>query len=110
MAYVLSTDSTVSCGHSPGEVATSSQAKLTVNGAAVLLADSISGKSVSGCPQSSSNTSPCLHGGAPLPSSLATKLTAGGAPVVLDALSGPTDGSPPGTMSASNVQQKLSVS
>lgn len=110
MPAVLTTASTVGCGHDPGQVSTSSAAKLTVSGAAVLLQDSIAGKSVSGCGTTpSSSTSQCVTVSSVI-SGLAQKLTAGGAPVALATVVGLTDGVPPGALKTSNVQSKLTTS
>jgi hypothetical protein len=109
MPAVLTTASTVGCGHDPGSVATSSSAKLTVAGAPALVAASIVGKTVSGCstPQTGSNKLCTSVTG--VTSGLAGKLTAGGAPVVLSTLVGATDGAPPGTLNAKLVQSKLTA-
>ena len=109
MPAVLTTGSTVGCGHDPGRVTTSSSAKLTVKGEPVLLETSIVGKSVSGCSTAqSSSTSPCKSV-VSLASGRATKLTAGGRPVVLSTLAGATDGVPAGPLKASGVQTKLTA-
>jgi hypothetical protein len=111
MPAVLTTTSTVGCGHDPGRVATASAAKLRVAGAAVLRVDSIAGKAVSGCPTPSSNsTKPCTAA-VGVTGGIATKLTAAGAPVVLATITGTTDGvaTPPGLLKASGVQTKLTA-
>jgi hypothetical protein len=115
MAGVLTTASTVLCGpdvppNHGGTVAVSSTAKLKVNGNPVLIKSSIAGKSVGGCktPQSNS-TKPCTTVSSVL-SGEASKLKAGGSPVMLDStLSGQTDGAPPGTLSASAGQNRLTA-
>jgi hypothetical protein len=127
MASVLTTASKVLCGPVPshgGKVAVASTAKLRVQDASdqqfhpVLVADSIEGKSISGCatpPASDASgptAEPCLFvskvpqvpppGVTPPPppnepgvitAGMATKLTVnGGTPVMLDTLKGFTDG------------------
>jgi len=115
MAGVLTTASAVLCGpdvapNHGGKVSVASAAKLTVNGAPVLLKSSIAGKTVGGCktPQSNS-TKPCASV-ASVSTGEAAKLKAGGSPVMLDSsLGGQTDGAPPGPLSASAGQGKLSA-
>ncbi|MGW0202990.1 hypothetical protein [Nonomuraea sp. NPDC003201] len=112
MAYILTKASTVRCGpQAPhtGTVVTDSAAKLTVGGSPVLVADSIKGQDITGCKQTGNNITPCLKADAPLPPSLATKLTTGGAPVVLSTLSGSTNGTPPGVMSATGGPEKVAA-
>jgi hypothetical protein len=109
MPAVLTTGSTVGCGHSPGKVSTSSTAKLRVGTDAVLIETSIKGKSVSSCStQTTDKTSPCKTVSS-VASGLATKLTAGGKPVALATIVGVTDGVPPGSLSATAAQTKLTA-
>ncbi len=114
MSKVITTASTVRCGalsggQHGGTVATTSDARLTVGGAAVVAADGVAGKSVSGCQTPSTNSSqPCknvlvVSGG------LASKLTVGGRPVVLADVAGSSDGVPPGTLAADAAQDKLTA-
>src|SRR4051812_16396711 len=102
MPSVLTTGSTVLCGpntggYHGGRVATTSSAKLTVNGAPVLLRSGIGPTLSFVCKTpSSTSTKPCTSVTA-ITQGDATKLTVGGAPVMLDSLAGKTDGAPPGT-------------
>jgi len=90
-----------------GQVATTSSAKLKVNGAPVLTASGI-GPAVSGCKTpSSSPLKRCIS--VSILSGSATKLKTAGSPVMLDSLSGTTDGSPPGKVPASAKQDKLTA-
>jgi hypothetical protein len=85
-----------------GTVGVSSTAKLAVNGAPVLLAASVAGKTVAGCPVTddpNTSTKHCTSVASVL-SGPATRLTVGGKPVVLDTLTGTTDGTPPPTGAA----------
>lgn len=117
MAGVLTTASTVLCGpnvppNHGGQVTVASTAKLTVNGNPVLFKSSVAGKAVppGACktPQSNS-TKPCTSVSSVLGGE-AGKLNAGGNPVLLDStLSGLTDGNPPGPLSATADQSKLSA-
>ena len=96
MAYVLTTGSSVECGHS-GKVATSGAAKLKVNGDRVLQKSGVGGKSVSGCSlkDTSDNSGPLTtmcRNVTTVTAGEATKLKVSGAPVVLDTLAGGTDG------------------
>jgi len=112
MPRVLTTASEVLCGkltasNHGGVVATTSSAKLKVNGAAVLLKTGI-GPSVSDCTTpSTSSSKPCAS--ATITSGEASKLTAGGSPVMLAALKGTADGVPPGAVLASAKQNKLTA-
>lgn len=112
MSVALTTSSRVTCS-SNGTVQTSSGAKLTVNGAPVLLASGIAGKPIAGCthPTSSSPTATPCTTVASLSGGMSTKLTAGGAPVVLDSVGGLGDAvNPPDTISAQAQQTKLTAS
>jgi hypothetical protein len=97
MANVLTTLSTVTCGHPPGKVQVQSQAKLAVGGGRVLVQAGIKDQTVADCgtkPASDAagpTAAPCktvskVGGGR------STKLRAGGQPVMLDTLAGSTDG------------------
>ncbi len=112
MAKVLTTASTVECGHT-GIVTTVSTAKLSVNRAPVLTTASIAGKAISGCvtvPPPQTNK-PCTLATA-VSAGQAVKLTVGRQPVMLDTLAGTTDGvssvKPP-ALSATAAQTKLSA-
>jgi len=112
MPNVLTTASEVLCdkltgSNHGGAIATSSSAKLKVNGAAVLLRTGI-GSSVSGCKTpSTSSSKPCVS--ATISGGEASKLTAGGRPVMLDSLKGTTDGVPSGTVPGLAKQDKLTA-
>ena len=112
MAEVLTTGSTVDCGHT-GTVSTSGASKLKVAGNAVLLEDGVSGKSVSACvTQNVTNTGmkQCTTVTS-VTMGKATKLKVGGAPVLLSSLKGATDGtvggSPQMLLKATAGQTKL---
>jgi hypothetical protein len=97
MPAVLTTASAVECDHG-GSVATSSSAKLSVDGNPVLVyPSSVMGKAVAGCttvPASDSSGTThitCTAVGPVTPGS-ANKLTVGGQPVALDTLGGETNG------------------
>lgn len=131
MAGVLTTASTVTCGHAPGNVSTTSAAKLTVNGQPVLLKSSIDGKPVGACSTppaaepSGPTAAPCVlvtstplvPPAPPTPGVTggeATKLTAGGSKVMLDTLEGKTNGmvakaSPQSLLQATAIQNKLTA-
>lgn len=124
MAKVLTTASSVSCGHGQGKVQSSSGAKLKVNGAAVLLKSSIDGKSVNACgivPAADASATPthvkCTAVGPPpgVSAGESTKLRAGGSPVMLDTLAGKTNGmdnkvTPLTALAATAGQTKLTAS
>ena len=100
MPNVLTTSSTVGCGHLPpppgsGVVQVQSTAKLRVAGAPVLLVDSIANKPVTTgtCGIVVSQTNVKCTKVAAVTAGAATKLTVGKNPVVLDTtLKGSTDG------------------
>ena len=119
MAGVLTLASNVTCGHAPGKVATSSSAKLTVAGSAVLVRTSIEGHAVGGC-----GTVPSSDASGPIDVTCltvtsvtggeATKLKAAGNPVVLDTLAGDTSGlvakNPAKALAGTAGQTKLTAS
>jgi hypothetical protein len=114
MRQVLTTQSTVRCGHippTPGTVTTTSVAKLKVNGSPVLLESSVVGQGVvlCGTPQVQGNkicTKVMSVANIPPP-----KLAVAGAPVLVDSIKGTTDGqvggTPQATLAATANQSKL---
>jgi hypothetical protein len=96
VSNVLTTQSTIPCGHG-GAVQVTSTAKLTVNGGPALLLDGISGKPIAGClttPASDASgptAKQCLNVTS-VGAGAAGKLTAGGSPVMLDTVTGGSDG------------------
>ncbi|AIE86497.1 hypothetical protein [Fimbriimonas ginsengisoli] len=95
MPYVLTVNSTVQCAHG-AKIALTSDAKLSVGGAKVLLLAGIQGATVNGCTNPTDpNTSSLTCATVATATGTATKLTVGGKPVVLDSLSGTTNGTPP---------------
>ena len=119
---MLTINSTVECGASPvhgGTVATSSSAKLTVNGKSVVMKSSVEGKSISGCqikPKADSSgptDKPCDSVSA-VTLGESQKLTVGGHSVLRDDLAGTTNGlvtkvTPQTALRASANQSKLSA-
>jgi hypothetical protein len=117
MADVLTTSSTVGCGHGSSEVATSSTAKLKVEGSPVLLKSSIENQSVKPgtCATPISQTSKKCTTVKSVTAGEATKLKAGGAAAMLATLKGSTDGMVGGTtpqllLKATANQSKLTAS
>jgi hypothetical protein len=115
MAAVLTMASSVTCGHGPGKVQTSSAQKLTVGGNPVLVKASIAGRSVSGCttpsdPNSGSVTCTAVTA---VTAGDSTKLTAGSGAVTLASLAGGTNGTvsstPQTLLSATAGQTKLTA-
>jgi hypothetical protein len=96
MPQVLTTLSTIPCGHG-GAVVVVSGAKLTVHGAPVLLLDGIANKGIAGCltapaaDASGPTAAPCLTVTG-VGSGAATTLTVGGSPVMLDTVTGGSNG------------------
>ena len=109
MPFVLTTGSTVLCGHGATVTPTSS-AKLTVAGEAVLLENTAPTWSFdTNCGQTASGQTKCaaittVSGGA------SSKLSVGGIPVLTDSLSAVTTGAPANTdLSATAGQNKMEV-
>jgi hypothetical protein len=114
MPKVLTTGSNVTCGHE-GTVATSSTAKLKINGQPVLLQEGIVGKTVENCltpTVSNPTSSPCASVSS-VDKGNATKLTGGGNAVMLETLTGGTNGVVSGNaqtfLSATAGQSKLTT-
>ncbi|MFI8234976.1 hypothetical protein ACIGDI_39905 [Streptomyces sp. NPDC085900] len=114
MGKVLTTASTVPCGHVPpppqppapggpppppsppvpGTFTVQSTSKLTVQGDPVLVEASIHQATITNCPNTVSPAKPCTHVLA-VNSGQSVKLRTSGAPVMLDQLTFTTDCSPP---------------
>jgi hypothetical protein len=98
MANVLTTNSTVQCSHQ-GAVATTSQEKLRVRGAPVLVEGSVVDARVDSC----GNDPKCTIVKT-VTRGKAAKLRSGGQPVLLQSIEGTTNA---GTLSATAEQNKL---
>jgi hypothetical protein len=116
MAKVLTTDSSVTCGHK-GKVRTEGAKLLKVNGKPVLLESGVVRKAIPGPPDpdacttvedTSKGTKKCGSVQS-LMAGQAKKLTVKGSPVLLDTLKGTTDGTPPGTLEVSVEHEKLTA-
>jgi hypothetical protein len=116
MRKVLTTQSTVTCGHippTPGTVQTESSAKLKVDGHPVLLESSVVGKRVVGCgtvPPPASNAR-CAKVNT-VENTPPPKLTVDGSSVLVDTIKGATEGQvggvkPQRLLSATANQSKL---
>ena len=108
MPTVLTTGSTVKCSHQ-GTATLSSTAKLTVGTKSVLLSTDFASWPIAGCTQTGGPPTPCTSI-VSVAAGAATKLTVGGVAVLLDTLSGPTNGAPPGTVGATAGHTKLTAS
>ncbi len=109
MSDVLTLASSVTCQFQ-GTVATSSSAKLTVQGQAVLLIASVAGAAISGCQHpSSSSSSPCVTVAA-VTGTPSTVLTAGNAGVLTAVVGTGTSTPTPDTLSAVAQQALLTAS
>jgi hypothetical protein len=64
---------------------------------------------ITGCTQSGVGVVPCTGFAVPVASGKSTKLTVGGKPVMLATVSHATNGNPPGLLTATTVQKKLSA-
>ena len=108
MATVLTTGSSVTCSHQ-GRVALSSSAKLKVANNPVLLSTDFASWGITNCTQTGGPPTPCTNI-VSVATGPASKLTVGRVPVMLDTLAGPTNGAPPGTVSATAGHTKLTAS
>lgn len=109
MANILTTDSTISCGHG-GTVSTTSTAKLKIGDKPVLIKGNI-GPKVSDCTlkdNTSTGTLQCQS--ATITDGEASKLLAGGLSVMLDTLGVTTTGKPEGNPTVAAKQSKLTAS
>jgi hypothetical protein len=118
MAGVLTEESTVECGHTPGKVTTSGEARLTVNGRPVLTRQGVEGKKVEACgtvPATNPNSTPkdvkCQKVES-VEKTEATRLRVDGKAVLIDPLGGTTDGmvnsvTPTTALGATVVQTRL---
>ncbi|WP_248962843.1 hypothetical protein [Sphaerisporangium perillae] len=111
MARVLTTESTVTCGHvPPGTVVPQSAAKLAVGGKPVLVESGI--KTIgTGCTVRAQGDVPCATVTA-ITGGRSAKLFAGGFPVMLDSLAGTTSGQisgVTGTLTVRAVQGRLAA-
>jgi hypothetical protein len=108
MASVLTTGSTVVCGHA-GVVTLTSAAKLTVQGRNVLTAASLGPVGAGGatCQTVGPGTVKCTN--VTISGGQSSKLQAGGASVLLDTLAGTTNGNPPGMPTAVAGQTRLTA-
>jgi hypothetical protein len=115
MSNVLTTQSTVSCGHG-GTVAAQGTAKLAVNGAPVLQKSGVEEQRVDNCitkPTQPDPTATACKKVSKVDGGLAAKLAIDGQPVLLDTLAGATDGKVAGVTPqplppAKAIQTKLS--
>lgn len=114
MGAVLTTSSTVGCGHPPGTAAVAGTAKLTAATSPVLRKADVVGVTVGSCPlvtDPQTNIVTCVAVKS-VTAGEATKLTVGGAPVLLaDTFAGESSGQSgpqlPGRLGATANQAKL---
>lgn len=105
MAKVLTSGSQVQCGHQ-GNILLTPSPKLKVAGNPVITQV---GPPVAGCttPVTPGGNKPCVTA-SPV-GGQAVKLKVGGSPAMLDTVSGITDGVPPGTVTPSAKQTKMTA-
>jgi hypothetical protein len=108
MNEVLVAPSTVVCPHAPGTVRADKTSRLTVGKKPVLLAG-IDGKTIDGCPiTTSQSTSPCRTVSTVVTSGK-SKLTVGRVSVLLVSVTGISNGVPPGAITATASQTRLTA-
>ena len=111
---VLTSDSTVGCGHPEGKVKTEGSTVLTVKGKGVLIENSVRGKDVETCPivdNTNTGTLQCRRV-ATVTGGHAGRLTVEGEPVLLDGIAGTTVGTGEvlsGSLTATANQDRLTA-
>lgn len=99
MGFVVTSSATIVCAHGGRVTLVPRQATVTIQGAPVLRETDILGAPIVGCAQPpSASTKPCTLVAAVMPGGSAPGVSAVGLPVHLDAVTGVTDGVPPGTV------------
>jgi hypothetical protein len=99
MGYVVTTNARIVCAHGGQVTLVPRQATVTIQGAPILRETDIMGAPIVGCAQPPSvSTKPCTLVVSVMPGGSAPAVSAAGMPVHLDALTGMTDGVPPGTV------------
>jgi hypothetical protein len=100
MPPVVTINDTIICTHGGTVVLTPKQGTVTASGGAVLRETDLIGAPIVGCTQPPSISSkPCTTVVSTLPGGSAPTVLVGGLPAHVSALSGITDGVPPGTIS-----------
>jgi hypothetical protein len=107
MPKVLTKSAQVQCSHGGGALL-GGNAKLKVDGTPVLLESGVGTLTSPLCPNQSSSTTKDTN--VTIAGGRSQKLFADSNPVLLSTLSGSGDGAPPGTISATEPQTKLTAS
>ena len=106
MGLVVTTNARIMCAHGGQVTLAPRQTTVTIQGAPVLRETDLMGAPIMGCAQPPTVSSkPCTTVVAILPGGSAPTVAVGGMPAHLDALSGMTDGVPPGTVSVVSAGQ-----
>lgn len=106
MPPIVTAAATIMCIHGGQVMITPKQAQVTAGGAPVLREGDLSAAPIVGCLQPPTPaTKPCTMVVSTLPGSSNPMVTAGGLPVLTAALSGITDGVPPGAITCANPGQ-----
>ena len=99
MGLVVTTNATILCAHGGRVTLIPRQTTVTIQGNPVLRETDLIGAVIAGCAQAPSvSTKPCTTVVLVTPGGSAPTVTAGGMPVHTQALTGMTDGVPPGTI------------
>jgi hypothetical protein len=100
MPLIVTTNATILCSHGGQVVLAPHQTEAVIQGGSILCDPDLMGAPIAGCAQPASTSSkPCTTVVAVLPGSTAPTVTVGGRPAYTSALTGMTDGVPPGTIS-----------
>ena len=98
MGFLLTYNSRLICKHELGTVANrNSQSFVAISGSPVLVEDDPEGRSIAGCPNVGATIKPCTTT-LPVFKGYSDLVRIGGKRVCLDAMTGLTDGTPPGTV------------
>ncbi|MGN6378313.1 MAG: hypothetical protein ACTHNU_05130 [Gaiellales bacterium] len=110
MPVIITTNATIMCSHGGRVVLTPHQMQVTAQGGNILCDPDLVGATISGCAQPSTTSSkPCMTVVSVLPGSTSLKVTVGGKPAYTSALTGMTDGVPPGTISVIDAGQTVAT-
>ena len=100
MPPIVTTNATILCSHGGRVVLTPHQMEAVIQGGSILCDPDLVGAPIAGCAQPATTSSkPCMTVVSVLPGSTAPTVTIGGRPAYTSALTGMTDGVPPGTIS-----------
>jgi hypothetical protein len=108
MPPIITSNATIMCSHGGRVTLVPKQQVLVVQGAAVMCEPDLVGSVIVGCAQSPTpSTKPCTAVVATLPGSSSATVLVAGRPAYIAALSGITDGVPPGVLTVADPGQTI---